>query len=280
MFEILPINNKDKDILAFKASGKLTDADYKQFLPVLETMIRKKGRVSLYIEVQDFKGWEAKAAWDDLRFDLNHDNDFKRIAIISDKLLVHAATSFVNLFSHIDIRFFNENESEAAWNWLREIPPASKPLKPVQAYKNILLPTDFTAYSDMAARRARQIAEQNGAQLHVLHAVEDLIYYNDAYDPIIAEIAPPEDDLLLKVATEHMQKYCERNNLDKSLGKTVKIETQWGNPKWSIITMAEKNNTDLIIMGSHGQHGFERLLGSVSNAVLHKAHCDVLIVKS
>jgi len=280
MFEILPINNKDKDILAFKVSGKLTDADYKQFLPVLETMIQKKGRISLYIEAQDFKGWEAKAAWDDLRFGLQHDNDFKRIAIISDKSLVHTATGFVNFFSHIDMRFFDENESEAAWDWLREIPQASKSLAPVQPYKNILLPTDFSVHSDIAARRALQIAKQDGAQLHVLHAVENLVYYNEAYDPVIAEIDPPEDDLLFKMATEHMQKYCERNNLDKLLGKAVKIEIQWGNPKWSILAMAEKNNTDLIVMGSHGHHGFERLLGSVSNAVLHKARCDVLIVKS
>ncbi len=75
MFEILPVND-DKDILAFKATGKLTDADYKQFLPVLEEMIRNNGRISLYIEMQAFEGWEAKAAWDDLRFGLQHDDDF------------------------------------------------------------------------------------------------------------------------------------------------------------------------------------------------------------
>ena len=43
MFEIIPVN--DKDILAFKAIGKLTDADYKQFLPIMEEMIRKRGRI-------------------------------------------------------------------------------------------------------------------------------------------------------------------------------------------------------------------------------------------
>jgi len=214
MFEILPVNDED-NILAFKASGKLTDADYKQFLPVLETMIREKGRISLYIEVQDLKGWEAKAAWDDLRFDLQHDNDFKRIAIISDKSLVHATTVFINLFSHIDMRFFEESESEAAWDWLREIPQASKSSAPVQPYKNILLATDFSAYSDIAARRALQLTKQYNAQLHVLHAVENLVYYNEAYDSVIAEIPlpPPEDDLLLNMATAHMQKYCEQNSM-------------------------------------------------------------------
>jgi len=274
MFEILPVN--DKDILAFRASGKLTDADYKQFLPVLEEMIRKSGRISLYIEMQDFEGWEAQAAWDDLHFGLQHDDDFKRIAIIAEKPLIHAAIGFVNLFSHIEMRFFDNSETEAAWDWLREKPAASESAEPVQPYKNILLPTDFSAHSDMAAKRARQIAEQHGAHLHVLHAVEDFVYYNEAYDPVVAEIPLPQDDILMQRAIEQMQKFCERNELDRN----TEIETQWGSPKWSIVSWANEKNIDLIIMGSHGRHGIERLLGSVSNSVLHKARCDVLIVKS
>ncbi len=273
MFEILPVND-DNDILAFKATGKLTDADYKQFLRVLEEMIRNNGRISLYIEMQDFEGWEAKAAWDDLRFGLQHDDDFKRIAIIADKALMHAAVGFVNFFSHIEIRFFDITESESAWDWLREKPQASEPSKPIQLYQNILLPTDFSIYSDIAAKRALQTAGLHGANLHVLHAVEDYTYYNEAYDPVIAEIPLP-DDFRIEQAEEHMQKFCERN----VLGKDAEIKTQWGNPKRSIISWAQEKNIDLIIMGSHGHHGVERLLGSVSNAVLHKASCDVLIVK-
>lgn len=274
MFEILPVN--DKNILAFKASGKLSDADYKKFLPVLETMIRKKGRISLYVELQNFEGWEAKAAWDDLHFGLQHDNDFKRIAIIADKPLVHAAIGFINFFSHIEMRFFENSESQAAWNWLREETSVSQSDEPLQPYKNILLPTDFSAHSDIAAKRALQIAEQTGAQLHVLHSIEEVMYYNEAYDPMVADIPLPDDDFLMTQAIEHMQKFCERNNLSKA----AVIETQWGSPRWSIIAWANDKNTDLIVMGSHGRQGLGRLLGSVSNSVLHKAHCDVLIVKA
>ncbi len=273
MFEILPVND-DNNTLAFKASGKLTDADYKQFLPVLEEMIREAGRISLYIELQNFEGWEAKAAWDDLRFGLQHDDDFKRIAIVTDGSLIHAATSFVNFFSHIEIRFFANNESAAAWDWLREKPQAGQSSEPIQPYKNILLPTDFSVHSDIAAKRALQIAGQYGANLHVLHTVEDYVYYNEAFDPVVASIPLP-DDFRMVQAEEHMQKFCQRNGLDND----AEIKTQWGNPKRSIISWVQERRTDLIVMGSHGHHGIGRLLGSVSNAVLHKAACDVLIVK-
>lgn len=273
MFEILPVND-DNDILAFKVTGKLTDADYKQFLPVLEAMICRTGRVSLYIEMKDFEGWEAKAAWDDLRFGLQHDDDFKRIAIVADRPLIHAATGFVNFFSHIEMRFFDSDDAGAGWDWLREKPQAGESSRPVQAYKNILLPTDFSVHSDIAAKRALQIAGKYDANLHVLHAVEDFTYYNEAYDPVIVNIPLP-DDFLMVQANEHMQKFCERNGLDED----VEIKTQWGNPKRSIISWVRERKIDLIVMGSHGHHGIGRLLGSVSSAVLHKASCDVLIVK-
>jgi len=274
MIEILPVN-EDKDIFAFRATGKLTDADSKQFLPILEEMIGQAGRISLYIEMQDFEGWEAKAVWDDLRFGSHHDDDFKRIAIVADTSLMHAVTGFVNFFSHIEIRFFANNESGAAWDWLREKPRSGESSEPLQPYKNILLPTDFSVHSDIAAKRALQIAKQYGANLHVLHAVEDLTYYyNEIYDPVIAQI-PLSEDLLMVQAEKHMQKFCERNGL----GEGTEIETQWGDPERSIISWVKERKSDLIIMGSHGHHGIGRLLGSVSNAVLHKASCDVLIVK-
>jgi len=273
MFEILPVNSND-NILAFKVTGKLTDNDYKQFLPTLEEAIRKSGPLSLYVEMQDFEGWEVKAAWDDLRFDLQHDDDFKRIAIIADQPFLHAAIKFVNFFSHIDMRFFNKDESAIAWDWLNEKPQPVEPLKPVQAYKNILLPTDFSIYSDMAASRALQISQQYNATLQILHTVENFTYYNDAFDPLITEIQIP-DEVFMTQAQENMKKFCERNEL----GDEVIIEIQWSDPKDGIISWAKEKQNDLIVMGMHSRHGIERLLGSVSNAVLHDAPCDVLIVK-
>jgi nucleotide-binding universal stress UspA family protein len=55
---------------------------------------------------------------------------------------------------------------------------------------------------------------------------------------------------------------------------------EWGAPAEKIITIAEHNNADLIIMGSRGLGGFASLLlGSVSDRVLHHATCPVLIVR-
>lgn len=54
MFQELPVNVPN--VLAIRASGKLTDADYKSFLPRLEALIREHGRISVLIELEDFRG--------------------------------------------------------------------------------------------------------------------------------------------------------------------------------------------------------------------------------
>jgi len=62
----------------------------------------------------------------------------------------------------------------------------------------------------------------------------------------------------------------------------VAKDEQWleiGSPKLEIVRIAEENNVDLIVMGSHGRHGLALLLGSTANGVLHYAKCDVLAVR-
>ena len=52
-----------------------------------------------------------------------------------------------------------------------------------------------------------------------------------------------------------------------------------GMPDTEIHRFAEEHGVDLIVVGSHGRHGFALLLGSTSTGVLHGAQCDVLAVR-
>jgi len=272
MFEILPVN--DENILAFKASGKLTDDDYQQFIPILEDLIRKSGCLLLYIELENFQGWDAKAAWDDLHFGLQHDHDFTRIAIVGNTSWEHAGIALANFFTHSNMQFFTEEESDKAWEWLKAVPEKEQVPESMPAYKSILLPTDFSEHSLRAAQRARALSAQYGAHLYVMHIVEDTIIFNQAYDPVIADVRL-HDEKLMQQANDSMSKFVEFSGL----GKDATLEVQWGNPKRSIISWAREKKVDLIVMGSHGRHGIGRLLGSISTSVMHQAPCDVLIVK-
>ncbi|HHJ34884.1 MAG TPA: universal stress protein, partial [Gammaproteobacteria bacterium] len=84
-----------------------------------------------------------------------------------------------------------------------------------------------------------------------------------------------ENDELFKLAQSRMKNFAKHVNFSDD----VKLEVQWGHPKTTILAWAADNDTDLIIMGAHGHHGIERLLGSVSNSVAHQAPCDTLLVR-
>ena len=54
---------------------------------------------------------------------------------------------------------------------------------------------------------------------------------------------------------------------------------EFGSIKNEVLKVAQENDIDLIVTGSHGKHGLALLLGSTADAILHGAKCDILIVR-
>src|SRR5260221_1219474 len=76
-------------ILVVQASGKLTKADYEQFVPETERLIKKFGKIRILFEMHDFHGWEAGAVWEDIKFDLKHFKGNEKLAVIGGKACEH-----------------------------------------------------------------------------------------------------------------------------------------------------------------------------------------------
>jgi len=107
--------------LALKATGKLTDADYKEVLiPKMEEIIKQTGKakVLLYLP-KDFTGWEAHAAWDDARFGLRHRNDFEKLAVVGGAKWVEWATKIASHFMKGEVKTFPEEQLHQALDWVR-----------------------------------------------------------------------------------------------------------------------------------------------------------------
>jgi universal stress protein A len=118
VIEQLPV--QDGDVVAFRLSGKLGHADYQTFLPRLEALIAERGRLSVLLELRDFHGWDIHAAWDDFRFGMAHANDFARIAMVGHGHLQDWMAQMAKPFVHGEVRFFEREDLDAAWDWLRE----------------------------------------------------------------------------------------------------------------------------------------------------------------
>ena len=99
------------------------------------------------------------------------------------------------------------------------------------------------------------------------------IYEEPVYDLMSSFPADMEERLI-----ENAQRSLRL--LAKKLGAAnAECRVLVGTPKTAIVQAASESGADLIVLGSHGVHGLELLLGSTANAVLHGATCDVLAVR-
>lgn len=139
-------------------------------------------------------------------------------------------------------------------------------------YSHVLLATDLLDDNSVVLERAAEMAAHYGSQLSVLHVVESVpIYFGN-------ELVLPEmqiiEQQLVEAARERMVSVARR------LGIAVeRCHVQVGVTKLEILSFAEKQGVDLIVIGSHSRHGLERLLGATARTVLNSAPCDVLAVK-
>jgi nucleotide-binding universal stress UspA family protein len=132
--------------------------------------------------------------------------------------------------------------------------------------KKILYATDFSSYSNQAYFHAVALAENHGASLTILNV----------YTPEVGTLAGT-------AATQGDQQYW-RSQLEQIRPVNARIPVQHvfliGDPAAEIVRHATDAGIDLIVMGTHGRTGLERLLmGSVAEKVMRGAPCSVLVVK-
>ena len=110
------------DVLALKAEGVITAADYEEVLiPKFEELKRKHGGVKLlYWCGEEFKGFSAGAMWDDARFGMTHLGDFGKVAVVSDVEWVRQSVKIFAPFMGAPVKIFHNSEIEDAKSWISE----------------------------------------------------------------------------------------------------------------------------------------------------------------
>jgi universal stress protein A len=138
--------------------------------------------------------------------------------------------------------------------------------------QTILYPTDFDEPAKAALSYALSLARDYGAQLIVLHAVETLGAENVTYGE----------------ATSQPQPNAYRERLWKELREWVPVDPQVKIEYLlseeaavdAIVNTAAEQHCDLIVIGTHGRRGLDRVLhGSTAEQVVRAAPCPVLVVK-
>lgn len=146
------------------------------------------------------------------------------------------------------------------------------------APKNILVPTDFSGYSDAALKKAIDIAEQYKAKIYLLHVIDEqirLCAFTYCIGPEAIERLEAES---LEASNEKLRKEVE------AIGKTKTLEIFFdvknGNPSEVILGEQQGKGIDLIVIASHGKTGLlKQLMGSVADKVIKGAKCPVIVIK-
>lgn len=141
--------------------------------------------------------------------------------------------------------------------------------------RRILCPVDFSEYSRHAFDYAAAVARWYGSTITMLY-VQPIV-------PLaaVAPGAPAFPPYVMTVAERAALIDGMRRLAEGEAGREVSVEFQIaeGSVGIEILSMADRLPTDLIVMGTHGRSGFDRLvLGSIAEKILRKAPCPVLVV--
>ncbi|ABX13170.1 universal stress protein [Nitrosopumilus maritimus] len=141
--------------------------------------------------------------------------------------------------------------------------------------EKILIPFDGSGYSQKAFDKALEIAEKFASKLIVTTVLQSKVSESAGISlERMQEIQDEETDTATAMLKE-LESQANAKNVPFSL-EVIHNPS----PSDGIVSFAEKNNVDLIVIGSHGRTGFRKLvLGSVANGVVAQAKCPVLITK-
>ncbi len=136
----------------------------------------------------------------------------------------------------------------------------------------ILVPIDFSEHSQKALRYALAFANQFGAEVTLVHIVEQMVYPGDwMYPPLAAT----------DFAAEKREQMIDRlKALDAGSGVKTQHIVRLGRAWQEVVEIAREQKTDMIILATHGYTGLKHaLLGSVAEKIVRHAPCPVLSVR-
>ncbi|WP_423793177.1 universal stress protein [Methanocaldococcus indicus] len=149
-------------------------------------------------------------------------------------------------------------------------------------YKKILYPTDFSETAELVIPHLEAFRELGGEEVVLLHVVEEKkkkSLLSMLLGFILKSKEELEKDIENKLINEAKEKLDDIKSKLEELGYNVKGIIVVGSPHSKIVEIAENEDVDIIIMGSHGETNLkEILMGSVTEHVIKNTSKPVLII--
>ena len=141
--------------------------------------------------------------------------------------------------------------------------------------KKILVPTDFSEYSALALQYGLSFCREYNADLILLHVIEDPFYPSNG-----ATFGFNVEEFFRRMEEESAKRMLEL--VPPEVEKEIRVEriAMRGTPFLEIIRLSREKDIDMIVLSTHGRTGLAHvLMGSVTEKVVRKAPCPVLVVR-
>jgi nucleotide-binding universal stress UspA family protein len=141
--------------------------------------------------------------------------------------------------------------------------------------KKVLVPTDFSDSARHALRYGMSFAKEYGAELVLLHVVENLTvgYASDLFPVPMAEV-------FQEISGYAKAELAKLGDEARGRGLPVREEVVQGKPSAEIIRFAAENEIDIVVLGTHGKGMLDQaLFGSTTERVVRRSPCPVLTVR-
>jgi nucleotide-binding universal stress UspA family protein len=142
-------------------------------------------------------------------------------------------------------------------------------------YKRILIATDGSDKSRIAAEEGMELAKALGAQVIALNVVNEVVIAS-----AVRQLGADRKEVETKLKTAGAKAVDSLKEMGAKAGVSVDTIVRIGAPANTVIDTAGAEKADLIVMGSHGESGASKLLiGSVVQKVLYWSTIPVLVVR-
>ena len=152
-------------------------------------------------------------------------------------------------------------------------------------YKKILLPTDGSENSKRANKHALWIADKSNADIVIMYVIES--HFPELATGLPFSTLPTPDERFYEEIREEGNKIIDnfKQELEdvqcKGICKNTNVKSiiTEGKPSNEIVSILDKENIDLVVMGASGRHGLDRfVIGSVTERVVRNAKKPVMVI--
>lgn len=144
----------------------------------------------------------------------------------------------------------------------------------MKAFKHVLVALDFSECADHAFGYAAQLAREAGGKMTVVHVTAVHPPFTMDSRALLWALDDRAEKREKKHLTDHVNELLGRQKV------RFEVETPWGDPAQTIVDRSQELGCDLIVLGTHGRSGWNRLvIGSVAEKVVRHALCPVLTVR-